>query len=80
MFCNNKCIIWLKKYGKGQREWNKADIEVGLRPRKKIRLVFFFMYCGFQFFCLLMGVFMFVCGNPSIIVLLISEIFLQVCN
>jgi hypothetical protein len=63
MFCNNKCIIWLKKYGKGRREWNKAYIEVGLRPRKKTRLVLlsyimvfnFFVYL-WEFLCLFVGI------------------------
>jgi hypothetical protein len=29
-----KCIIWLKKFGKGTQEWNKACLETSIRPRK----------------------------------------------
>jgi hypothetical protein len=41
-----KCITWPNKFGKGRQEWNKACIEVGLRPKKlntlvKTRLVWF---------------------------------------
>jgi hypothetical protein len=29
-----KCITWPKKFGKGHKKWNKACIEVGLKPIK----------------------------------------------
>ncbi len=29
-----KCIIWPKKYGEGKREWNKACLEIAIRPKK----------------------------------------------
>ncbi len=29
-----KCMTWLKKYGKGRHEWNKVCIDFGIRLRK----------------------------------------------
>ncbi len=29
-----KCMIWLKVFGKGRQEWNKACLETNIRPRK----------------------------------------------
>jgi len=29
-----KCITWLKKFGKGRHEWNKTCLEIGIRPKK----------------------------------------------
>jgi hypothetical protein len=29
-----KCIIGLKCFGKARHEWNKASIEMGIRPKK----------------------------------------------
>ncbi len=29
-----KCTIWPKKFGKGKHEWNKACVEIRIRPRK----------------------------------------------
>jgi len=29
-----KCITWLKKFGKGKHEWNKACVETSILPRK----------------------------------------------
>ncbi len=29
-----KCITWPNKSNKGRQEWNKACIEIGLKPRK----------------------------------------------
>ncbi len=34
-----KCIIWLKKFGKGRQEWNKACSNSNLPPRKLNSLV-----------------------------------------
>jgi hypothetical protein len=29
-----KCITWLKKFGKGRQEWNKACVETSIHPKK----------------------------------------------
>ncbi len=34
-----KYINWLKEFGKGRPEWNKACVEIGIRPRKLNTLV-----------------------------------------
>ncbi len=34
-----KCITWLKKFGKGKQEWNKECMDARIDPRKLNTLV-----------------------------------------
>ncbi len=34
-----KCIIWPKEFGKSRHEWNKACLEIAIRPKKLNTLI-----------------------------------------